>query len=130
MEKKVSMIRFWKKNEKIANVLKCLLVSYIMTGIFILILAFLLYKFSLPKQVIGIGVILIYIISTFLGGFLLGKIIEVKKFLWGFVLGSCYFLILIIISLIVNGGLQNLSGNFFLTMILCSGSGMLGGMLG
>ena len=49
------MIRFWKKNEKIANVLKCLLVSYIMTGIFILILAFLLYKFSLPKQVIGIA---------------------------------------------------------------------------
>lgn len=123
------MMQFWKKNEKVANVLKCLLISYIITGVMLLVLAFLLYQFSLPKQVIGVGVIIIYIVSAFMGGLLLGKSMKVKKYLWGLALGSGYFLILLIISLIANGGFQNFSGDFFLTMILCGGSGMLGGML-
>lgn len=123
------MVQFWRKNEKVANVLKGLMLSYIVSGILILFLAFLLYKFSLPKQVIGIGVIVIYIVSTFLGGLLLGKNMKVKKYLWGLLLGSSYFLLLILISLLVNGGFQNVSGNFWLTFILCAGSGMLGGML-
>ena len=123
------MVQFWKKNEKVASVLKCLLLSYIVTGLLILFLAFLLYKFSLPKQAIGVGVIIVYILSAFLGGLLLGKSMRVKKYLWGLALGTGYFLILVTVSLIVNGGFQNVSGNFFLTMILCGGSGMLGGML-
>ena len=123
------MMRFWKKNEKVATVLKCLLVSYILTGILLLFLALLLYKFSLPKQVIGIGIIVIYIVSSFLGGLLLGKNMKVKKYLWGLGLGLGYFVILVLLSLIVNGGFQNVSGNFLLTLVLCGGSGMLGGML-
>ena len=123
------MVQFWKKNEKVASVLKCLLLSYIVTGLLILFLAFLLCKFSLSKQAIGVGVIIVYILSAFLGGLLLGKSMKVKKYLWGLALGTGYFLILVTVSLIVNGGFQNVSGNFFLTMILCGGSGMLGGML-
>lgn len=122
------MVKFWKRNEKLANVLKGLLIAYIVSGVFIVVLAFLLYKYSLPKQAIGVGIILIYIVSTFLGGFSLGKNMKVKKYLWGLLLGMGYFVILTVVSLIVNGGLQNVSGNFFLTMILCTGSGMLGGM--
>lgn len=122
------MVKFWKRNEKLANVLKGLLIAYIVSGVFVVVLAFLLYKFSLPKQAIGVGIILIYIVSTFLGGFSLGKNMKVKKYLWGLLLGMGYFVILTVVSLIVNGGLQNVSGNFFLTMILCTGSGMLGGM--
>lgn len=123
------MVQFWKKNEKVANVLKGLMLSYIVSGILIVLLAFLLYKFSLPKQAIGVGVTIIYIVSTFLGGLFLGKSMKIKKYLWGLALGAGYFLLLIIISLLVNGGFQNISGNFWLTMILCAGSGMLGGML-
>ena len=122
------MVKFWKRNEKLANVLKGLLIAYIVSGVFIVVLAFLLYKFSLQKQAIGVGIILIYIVSTFLGGFSLGKNMKVKKYLWGLLLGTGYFVSLTVVSLIVNGGLQNVSGNFFLTMILCTGSGMLGGM--
>lgn len=123
------MVQFWKKNEKVVNVVKGLLVSYIISAVLLLLMAFLLYKFSLPKQVVGIGVTAVYIISTFWGGFVLGKHMKVKKYLWGLSIGMGYFLILIIISLIVNGGFQNVSGNFWLTMVLCGGSGMLGGML-
>lgn len=123
------MVQFWKKNEKVANVLKSLLVSYIITGLLLMIMAFLLYKFSLPKQAIGVGVIVVYIVSTFVGGLLLGKSMKIKKYLWGLFLGMGYFLILLLVSLIANGGFQNLSENILLTMILCGGSGMLGGML-
>ena len=123
------MVQFWKKNEKVFNVVKGLLVSYVISAVLLLFLAFLLYKFSLPKQVIGIGVTAVYIVSTFIGGFLLGKHMKVKKFLWGLAIGMGYFLILVVISLVVNGGFQNFSGNFWLTMVLCGGSGMLGGML-
>ena len=55
------MVKFWKKNEKIANVLKGLLISYIVTGVLIMLLAFLLYKFALPERVVGIGIIIIFI---------------------------------------------------------------------
>lgn len=123
------MMRFWKKNEKAAMVLKGFLVAYILTGLMMLLLAFLLYKFHLPKQIVGIGIILIYIVSTFCGGLLLGKGMKVKRYVWGLILGMGYFLILLIVSLIVNGGAGNLSDNVLLTMILCGGSGMLGGML-
>ena len=92
------MVQFWKKNEKVASVLKCLLLSYIVTGLLILFLAFLLYKFSLPKQAIGVGVIIVYILSAFLGGLLLGKSMRVKKYLWGLALGTGYFLIRVISS--------------------------------
>ena len=123
------MVKFWKKNEKIANVLKCLLVSYVVTGVFIVLLAFLLYKFGAGEKIVHIGIIVIYIVSTFLGGFLLGKNMRVKKYLWGLLLGMAYFVVLFMVSLVVNKGLQNTAGDFILTMILCGGSGMLGGML-
>lgn len=124
------MMRFWKKNEKVATILKCLLIIYVVTAIMLLVLAFLLYKFSLPQKVIGAGIILIYVVCSFLGGFLAGKKIKIKKYLWGLCVGIGYFLLLIILSLILNGGFQNLSDNFFLTLILCGSGGMLGGMLG
>lgn len=123
------MVQFWKKNEKVVNVVKGLVISYLVSAVLLLVLAFLLYKFSLPKTVIGIGITVVYIISTFLGGFVLGKHMKVKKYLWGFAIGMGYFLILVLISLIANKGVQNLSGNILLTMVLCGGSGMLGGML-
>ena len=84
-------MQFWKKNEKVFNVVKGLLVSYVISAVLLLFLAFLLYKFSLPKQVIGIGVTAVYIVSTFIGGFLLGKHMKVKKFLWGLAIGMGYF---------------------------------------
>lgn len=61
---------------------------------------------------------------------MLGKKMKEKKFLWGLFLGMAYFLILLIISLLANGGVKGDLGNLFLTMALCMSGGMLGGMLG
>lgn len=118
-----------KKRVDLLFLLKLLVFSYILTAVFLLILSMLLYKFRLSETIINIGIVVIYIAATFLTGFLAGKKIGSKKYLWGLFLGAGYFLILTLISLIINHGISDFSGNFLSTLFLCVGSGMLGGML-
>ena len=116
-------------NSRLTFILKCLLISYLMTTGFLLLLALMLYRFGLSEKIVSICIIAIYIIVTFLAGFLAGKREGSRKFLWGLLMGSMYFLILIIVSLVINRGLTGLSGIFFTVLVLCAGSGMLGGMV-
>ena len=109
--------------------LKTLLFSYIITGGLLLLLAFLLYKFKLQETVVSIGIIAIYIISTFLAGFVTGKKVGEKKFLWGLVVGSAYFVILLIVSLCINQSTADIANDLLTTFLMCAGSAMLGGML-
>ena len=110
------------------RVVKALLVSYLLTGGLLLLLAGLLYRFRLDEGKIQIGIILIYIFSCFAGGFLSGKMMKSRKFLWGVLLGLLYFLIMTLVSLAVNRGLQDGTTSYFTTFLLCMGGGMLGGM--
>jgi len=116
-------------SSRLTFILKCLLFSYLLTTGFLLLLALLLYRFGLSEKIVSVCIIAIYIIVTFLAGFLTGKREGNRKFLWGLMMGSLYFLILIVVSLIVNHGLTGISGNFFTVLVLCAGSGMLGGMV-
>lgn len=110
------------------RVVKALLVSYLLTGGLLLLLAGLLYRFRLDEGKIQIGIILIYIVSCFAGGFLAGEMMKSRKFLWGVLLGLLYFLIMTLVSLAVNRGLQDGTTSYFTTFLLCMGGGMLGGM--
>ena len=65
------------------NLVKALLCAYLVTGMFLLILALLLYKAGLSEENVNLGIILIYVIGTFSGGFVMGKLEGQKKFLWG-----------------------------------------------
>ena len=71
-----------KKEVKVMTLIKILFVSYIITGILLLILALLLYKLDLGENQVNIGVIAIYLISCFAGGFIAGKRTGSRKFLW------------------------------------------------
>ncbi len=109
--------------------LKCLLFSYILTGALLLLLAFLLYKLHLSEKVVNVCIILIYIATSFFAGFMTGKKRGKKKFFWGALMGGAYFLVLFLVSLIVNRSFPALSSDFTTTLFLCMGGGMLGGML-
>ena len=109
--------------------LKSLLFSYILTGGLLLLLALLLYKTGMSQKAVSICIIAIYILATFFAGFITGKRLKNKKFLWGAMMGLMYFLVLAVISLIVNRQPGILTGSFLTTLVLCSGGGMLGGML-
>ena len=110
------------------RIVKALLVSYLLTGGLLLLLAGLLYRFRLDEGKIQIGIILIYIASCFAGGFLAGKMMKSRKFLWGVLLGLLYFLVMTLVSLAVNRGLQDGTTSYLTTFLLCMRGGMLGGM--
>ena len=115
--------------EKVMWVLKSLLASYIVTGILLLILTFLVYKLELDEQLVVAGIVATYIISTFVGGFILGKLTEVKKYIWGLSIGVIYVALLFLISYGVYREFNTNGMNAISTALLCMGGGMLGGML-
>lgn len=110
--------------------LKCLLFSYILTAAMLLLLAFLLYKLGISQGVVSVAISAIYVLATFAAGFVAGKKLMTRKFIWGMLLGIVYFVVLAVISLIVNQSVGELGNSFFTTLILCAAGGTLGGMLG
>ena len=112
-----------------AFLLKSLLFSYILTGVLLAVLAFLLYKMGLDEKIVSIAIIVIYVAATFFGGFVTGKKMGSRRFWWGLVMGGAYFLILTVVSLCVGKGNIQIGNSFFTTFALCAGGGMLGGML-
>ena len=115
--------------QRAADMLKALLCAYIITGILLLILTLLLYKAGLSEGNVNAGIILIYVISTFSGGFVMGKLAGRRKFLWGLLTGVAYFLLLLLISVGIYHSLQSDAANLATTFFLCAGGGMLGGMV-
>ncbi|MDE6674756.1 MAG: TIGR04086 family membrane protein, partial [Acetatifactor sp.] len=97
--------------------LKSLLFSYILTGSLLLLLALLLYKADLSQKVVSICIIVIYVLATFFAGFITGRKLKNRKFLWGALMGAAYFLVLVVISLAVNRQPGVLSGSFLTTLV-------------
>lgn len=125
MEKK----KIGNKYMVVLPVLKILLFMYIITGILLLVLTVLLSKMQLSEGAVSIGIVVIYVVSGFAGGLLAGKRMKSRKFLWGMVLGACYFLVLTAGSVIFHKGLDMEMSRFATTLVLCVASGMVGGMV-
>ena len=109
--------------------LKALLVSYVVTGLLLLLLTLLLYKFELNEKAVSAGIIAIYVVSTLIGGIIIGKTAKVKRFVWGISLGIIYFAMLLLITLGVYHTLNGNAANLMTTFVLCAGGGMIGGMI-
>ena len=69
------------------HMVKALLCAYVVTGVMLLVLTLLLYKMGLSEENVNAGIILPYVISTFAGGFVIGKLMRRRKFLWGLLAG-------------------------------------------
>lgn len=110
-------------------VLKSLLFAYAVTGVFLLFLAFLLFRFDLGEGPVTAGIISVYVLSCLLGGFMAGKIVRKDKYLWGVAVGLSYFLLLITVSFAVNGKWDMSLQHAVTTFFMCLGGGALGGML-
>lgn len=104
-------------------------VMFIISGLLLLLLALLLYKMELTESVVKIGIVVIYVVSGLLGGFLMGKIMREQKFLWGLAAGAVYFAVLFVASALIKGGFDMDIAKVATTLILCAASGMAGGMI-
>ena len=71
-----------RRIQKITALLTGLVAAYAITGGSLLLLALLLFKLDLTEGKITAGIIIIYILSCFLGGLLAGKRAGSRKFLW------------------------------------------------
>ena len=118
-----------QKNIKMTWWIKSLLVSYIVTGILLLILTFFMYKFELNEKIVSAAIVGIYVVSTLIGGMIIGKLTGEKRYLWGMILGILYFALLLIITLGVYRTLNGDSVSIVTSLILCAGGGMAGGMI-
>ncbi len=112
-----------------ASLFGALFSMFIISGLLLLLLAFLLYRFELSEGIVKTGIIVIYVLSGVAGGFFMGRLRKEKKFLWGLLAGVLYFAILFLISLIVKGGFNMDWIKLMTTFILCAASGMIGGMI-
>lgn len=111
------------------RMLKALLFSYGVTVLLLLLLTILLYKAGLDEENINAGITVTYLISTLAGGFILGRIMKQKRFLWGIVLGILYFLLLFLISLGIYHTIQAPAAGILTTLAICTAGGAVGGML-
>ena len=118
-----------QKNIKVIWWIKSLLASYIVTGIPLLVLTFFMYKFELNEKIVSAAIVGIYVVSTLIGGMIIGKLTKSKRYLWGMVLGIIYFVLLLLITLGVYRTLNGDSVSIVTSLILCAGGGMTGGMI-
>lgn len=110
------------------QMMKALLLSYAITGILLLGLAFLLYKLGLGESQVNLGIMVIYIVSCLAGGFYMGRKGKSRRFLWGMGLGFGYAALLWGVTYLTErsgGDLKEAVLMFF----ICVLGGALGGML-
>jgi len=67
------------KNNPVTAVLVSVLVMFLLSCLFLLLLAALLYKFDLSESAVKVGIVVIYIVSGVIGGFFMGKIMKTQK---------------------------------------------------
>ncbi|MCD8337788.1 MAG: TIGR04086 family membrane protein, partial [Lachnospiraceae bacterium] len=68
------------------------------TIVLLLGFAFLLLKLQLDAGKTEIGILVIYVLSCFIGGWYCGRKAGQRKFLWGLLTGILYFLLLLVVS--------------------------------
>lgn len=88
-------IPVWRKDGKMKEtkvrrgcVVRSLLVMYIISGLLLVLLALIVSRVEKEDAVAQVGVIVIYVLSCGIGGFVLGKWKKRQKFCGGFWLGS------------------------------------------
>lgn len=103
--------------------------SIVLSIVLLLFVAFLLYKTNLSSTALSVLLVLIYILTNFVGGLRMGKAVEKRQFLWGLLVGLGYFAIFFVASFVGNQFFMGDIGRTVLVFFLCSFSGMFGGML-
>lgn len=120
-------LKITKENKMLYAYPICLLTAFGASVALLLVLALVLFRFGMTEKGVELGVMAIYLLSNFAGGFMAGKSAGKRKYLWGGAVGGTYFLLLAVISYITGMGNGEMSG--LTALLLCMSGGMLGGML-
>ena len=114
---------------KIVEMGKALLISYLVTGVILAILSYFVFQYEIKEGIVNIMIVATYVIANFMGGFISGKRMKERTFLWGLGLGVMYAAILLVVSYALGNGGALMDKSNLTMLMLCTGGGMLGGML-
>lgn len=114
---------------KIKAILWSLLLAYGLTGLLLLLLAFLLFRFEMGSGPAAAGTVFIYVASCFAGGFTAGRILRKNRYLWGIFAGLSYYILLLLVSFLAQGKWDMTLTHAVTTFFMCLGGGALGGIL-
>lgn len=115
--------------KNLTSIFKSLITAYALTGVLLLIAAFLMYKLNLGENQIRIFIMVIYGIATLAAGFIYGKLSKNARLLRGLLIGFLYFMFIAIMSVVVNRGVFSDSQKAVISMIICVLSGAIGAIM-
>lgn len=118
-----------KKNNMSINYIKHLIFACLITVVFLLFSAFLLYRTDLSTKGLSVLLVVTYVLSNLIAGWLIGKSVEKRQFLWGLLVGLGYFAIVFLVSFVGNQFFLVDMNKLILVFFLCVCSGMFGGMV-
>ena len=101
-------------------------ISFLVTLLFLLFVAFLMLKAGLGEDIVSKVMIGVYVLAPAVGGFILGKKRKVNRFLWGLCVGGVYFCAYALIAVCTKD--VPLGDILWVALPICLG-GMAGGML-
>lgn len=107
---------------------KSLLVAFILSGIFLVILAAGMYFLDWQEKMVRGSVLVIYVLACFVGGMLLSKGATKRRYFFGMLFGLAYYLVIFVGGMIAGGGALR-AGQIVTPMVMCALSGMIGGMI-
>jgi len=105
---------------KVLNMLKTMVISYLITGIMLIILSFGLYKMGLSEFQVSAGIIVTY--ALFAGGYIIAKKEKTRRLMWGIGFGILYFVVLFAISLLIGNDIDNSSAIRSVIICVCAGA--------
>ena len=116
-------------NRIIMTFLKETLIEMIVSTVLLGILAFIVLRMMPGIAIVKIMILAVYCISTFVGGYIMGKVMNRRKFMWGALAGLVYFFIILIAGIIVKGQLPHGTIGLIEGLVASVTAGMIGGMI-
>lgn len=116
-------------NRIVVTFLKEILIQMIISAVLLACVSFVVLRMTPGIAVIKVLILVIYGISTFIGGYIIGKVMNKKKFIWGAISGIVYFALIAVIALIVKGSIDTGTVGIISGFVVSVAAGTLGGMI-
>lgn len=120
---------FMKKSGDALRFLIILVGMLVVSAIVLAVVTAFMLKGHMTAGFISGGVIAAYVVSALLGGFCIGQVKGRQKFLWGLLIGLCYFLVLFLTGKMIYHSGAAFDFQTVSSGMICAVAGMIGGML-
>lgn len=102
---------------------------FILSALLLAVMSAIIWKTNAGAGAVSGCITAVYIISNFVGGFMVGRKAGKHKFLWGIAASAAYFAIIVVAGVWFMGNPIALRPEIITGALICVISGMFGGML-